>query len=131
MGYISNTPGDISNATVKSWMQSPGHRENILDSRFTNIGVGVAYDRGYYHDMPAPNRTPRDRMHMHHNQNMDCIKMEESEKDRTIVRWGRTLPMKACKVCGNTYAPWFQLEYFKQITEGIPKDFWDKCPDCR
>ncbi len=61
----------------------------------------------------------------------DCIKIEETEKERTIVRWGRTLPMKTCKVCGNTYAPWFQLEYFKQITQGIPKDFWDKCPNCR
>jgi bidirectional [NiFe] hydrogenase diaphorase subunit len=61
----------------------------------------------------------------------NCIKMEENEKERTIVRWGRTLPMKTCKECGRSFAPWFQLEYFRNITEGIPKDFWDKCPDCR
>jgi NADH dehydrogenase/NADH:ubiquinone oxidoreductase subunit G len=61
----------------------------------------------------------------------DCIKLEENEKERTIVRWGRTLPMKTCVVCGRSFAPWFQLEYFKKITEGIPKDFWDKCLDCR
>lgn len=61
----------------------------------------------------------------------NCIKLEENEKERTIVRWGRTLPMKTCKVCGRSFAPWFQLEYFRKITEDIPKDFWDKCPDCR
>jgi len=61
----------------------------------------------------------------------NCIKLEENEKERTIVRWGRTLPMKKCKVCGRSFAPWFQLEYFRKITEGIEKDFWDKCPDCR
>jgi bidirectional [NiFe] hydrogenase diaphorase subunit len=61
----------------------------------------------------------------------NCIKLEENEKERTIVRWGRTLPMKKCTVCGRTFAPWFQLEYFSRITEGIPQDFWDKCPDCR
>jgi len=61
----------------------------------------------------------------------DCIKVEENENERTIVRWERTLPMKKCKVCGRSFAPWFQLDYFGKITEGIPKDFWDKCPDCR
>lgn len=28
-------------AVVESWMNSPGHRANILNSRFTEIGVGV------------------------------------------------------------------------------------------
>jgi bidirectional [NiFe] hydrogenase diaphorase subunit len=61
----------------------------------------------------------------------DCIKLEETEQERTIVRWGRTLPMKQCTVCGRSFAPWFQLEYFRTITEGIQRDFWDKCQDCR
>ena len=61
----------------------------------------------------------------------NCIKIEENEDERTIVRWGRTLPMKKCTVCGRSFAPWFQLDYFGKITEGIPKDFWDTCPDCR
>jgi bidirectional [NiFe] hydrogenase diaphorase subunit len=61
----------------------------------------------------------------------NCIKIEENENERTIVRWGRTLPMKKCKVCGRSFAPWFQLDYFGKITDGIPKDFWDTCPDCR
>lgn len=28
--------------TVRSWMDSPGHRRNILDRRFREIGIGVA-----------------------------------------------------------------------------------------
>jgi uncharacterized protein YkwD len=32
------TPGE----TVKSWMESAGHRQNILNRRFRHIGVGVA-----------------------------------------------------------------------------------------
>ena len=38
-----DTPEEVMNA----WMESPGHRENILDSRFQYIGVGFMYD-GYY-----------------------------------------------------------------------------------
>lgn len=32
------TPEEV----VKAWMNSPGHRKNILDSRMTHIGVGYA-----------------------------------------------------------------------------------------
>lgn len=28
--------------TVRAWMRSPGHRKNILDRRFRELGVGVA-----------------------------------------------------------------------------------------
>ncbi|MEY2443389.1 MAG: hypothetical protein QOJ46_2815 [bacterium] len=28
--------------TVKGWMESPGHRANILNRRFRHIGVGIA-----------------------------------------------------------------------------------------
>lgn len=31
-------------SVVAGWMQSPGHRANILNTNFTNIGVGVALD---------------------------------------------------------------------------------------
>jgi uncharacterized protein YkwD len=34
------TPGSI----VRAWMDSPGHRANILSGKFRHIGVGVAYD---------------------------------------------------------------------------------------
>ncbi|HEX7059951.1 MAG TPA: CAP domain-containing protein [Solirubrobacterales bacterium] len=32
-------------AVFRSWMHSPGHRDNLLSSRFRDVGVGVA--RGY------------------------------------------------------------------------------------
>ena len=28
--------------TVRAWMRSPGHRENILTGRFVHIGIGIA-----------------------------------------------------------------------------------------
>nr|WP_102347058.1 SafA/ExsA family spore coat assembly protein [Bacillus sp. Marseille-P3661] len=34
---------------VRSWMNSPGHRKNILDSRMTQIGVGYAKGGSYRH----------------------------------------------------------------------------------
>ena len=27
---------------MQNWMSSAGHRENILDSRFRDVGVGIA-----------------------------------------------------------------------------------------
>jgi|SRR5215210_8089990 len=30
-------------ATVRAWMNSPGHRANILKGRFRHIGIGIAY----------------------------------------------------------------------------------------
>lgn len=35
---------------VKGWMNSPGHRANILNPRFTDIGFGIAYgpDKSIY-----------------------------------------------------------------------------------
>jgi uncharacterized protein YkwD len=33
---------DLARAFHRTWMQSHGHKRNILDSRFTRIGVGVA-----------------------------------------------------------------------------------------
>jgi uncharacterized YkwD family protein/spore coat assembly protein SafA len=34
---------------VKAWMESPGHRKNILDARMTHIGVGYAKGGSYRH----------------------------------------------------------------------------------
>ncbi len=42
------TPREI----VRSWMHSPGHRQNLLSSRFREIGIGVV-DQG-----PVPTGTP-------------------------------------------------------------------------
>ena len=47
-GYVSNNPVSIAYAEVQAWMNSPGHRENILDPEYDKIGVGVSYDGLYY-----------------------------------------------------------------------------------
>jgi bidirectional [NiFe] hydrogenase diaphorase subunit len=61
---------------------------------------------------------------------VDVIKMKEEGDERTIIRWKRTLKMKQCKVCGNYFAPWFQLEKFREQAK-LPKDFFDVCYTCR
>jgi bidirectional [NiFe] hydrogenase diaphorase subunit len=61
---------------------------------------------------------------------VDVIKMKEEGDERTILRWKRTLKMKKCKVCGNTFAPWFQLEKFREKAK-LSKDFFDICYTCR
>ncbi len=35
---------DTPESVVEGWMNSPGHRANILKEKFTQIGVGYAYD---------------------------------------------------------------------------------------
>jgi uncharacterized protein YkwD len=37
-----NYPDD--NSVMTAWMNSPGHRANILDVNYTQIGVGIATD---------------------------------------------------------------------------------------
>ncbi len=49
IGYVSNDVESLAKAQVKSWMRSPGHRANILDSQYSHLGVGVAYDGTYYY----------------------------------------------------------------------------------
>lgn len=48
MGYIYSDADIIGKAHVDSWMDSSGHRENILNPEYDVIGVGVAYDGVYY-----------------------------------------------------------------------------------
>ncbi len=50
-GYSYRTFGEniaygykSSSAVVTAWMNSPGHKANILNSKYTNIGVGIAKD---------------------------------------------------------------------------------------
>jgi uncharacterized protein YkwD len=38
----SHTPGDMPEVIFDGWMNSPGHRANILSAGFTEIGIGVA-----------------------------------------------------------------------------------------
>ena len=39
-----NYPDD--NSVMIAWMNSPGHRANILNPNFTQMGVGITYDSG-------------------------------------------------------------------------------------
>lgn len=48
VGYVSSNAESIAKAQVQSWMQSPGHRSNILNRDYDSLGVGVAYDGLYY-----------------------------------------------------------------------------------
>jgi uncharacterized protein YkwD len=49
IGYVSNDVESLAKAQVKSWMQSPGHRENILNGQYSHLGVGVSYDGSDYY----------------------------------------------------------------------------------
>ena len=48
-GYVNNDAQSIAQAMVQSWMNSPGHRENILNTQYARLGVGVAYDGTLYY----------------------------------------------------------------------------------
>lgn len=39
-------PEGVARRAVRGWMNSPGHRENILRGRFSAEGIGVVYDGG-------------------------------------------------------------------------------------
>jgi uncharacterized protein YkwD len=40
--YAWNSQEDIAQSTVSGWMNSPGHRQNILTSTYDREGIGVA-----------------------------------------------------------------------------------------
>jgi uncharacterized protein YkwD len=40
---IFNNPDSLARIIVNKWMESPHHRDNILNSQYTNIGVGAIY----------------------------------------------------------------------------------------
>jgi uncharacterized protein YkwD len=41
-GYDQGNPRKLAKLIVADWMRSPGHRENLLSSDFTHLGVGVS-----------------------------------------------------------------------------------------
>ncbi|MEE9594478.1 MAG: CAP domain-containing protein, partial [Candidatus Hydrothermarchaeales archaeon] len=45
--YLSQD--QLARDIVKSWMNSPGHRENILTDLFKTSGMGVYYVNSYYY----------------------------------------------------------------------------------
>ena len=48
-GDWSPDPEPIARKIVTGWMNSPGHRKNILDPMNERIGVGVAYNEGTWY----------------------------------------------------------------------------------
>lgn len=42
---IAESPFSVSNV-IKMWMTSEGHRRNILDPSFKEIGIGIAVGQG-------------------------------------------------------------------------------------
>ena len=57
-----------------------------------------------------------------------AIKMTEKEGVRSI--WGRDFKLAACNVCGNYFAPEYQLEWMAKTT-GVSLDFLKTCQNCR
>jgi uncharacterized protein YkwD len=43
-----NDTTTVEQKTVAGWMNSPGHRKNILNSTYDEAGVGIAEVKGYY-----------------------------------------------------------------------------------
>jgi uncharacterized protein YkwD len=39
---------DTASSVVKGWMNSPGHKRNILDCKFKTIGIGFTADGDYW-----------------------------------------------------------------------------------
>jgi len=49
----NHTYMSAAKALLKQWMNSPGHRKNILNTKFKYLGVGAAYfEEESFHNMP-------------------------------------------------------------------------------
>ncbi len=57
-----------------------------------------------------------------------AIEMTEEKGVRRI--WGRDFKLQACKVCGNLFAPEYQLEWMARKS-GVPMEFFQTCQNCR
>jgi NADH dehydrogenase/NADH:ubiquinone oxidoreductase subunit G len=49
---------------------------------------------------------------------------------RIVDRWKVDLPLKRCSICGEPFAPEFQLEHIRE-SAALPDDFFDTCLHCR
>jgi len=47
MNYVSGSDEAIAQAIMSQWIGSPGHRNNILDQRYTRFGLGVTVSGEY------------------------------------------------------------------------------------
>jgi uncharacterized protein YkwD len=41
--YRWYTPEDLADEVVRGWLESPGHRRNLLSAQYTHEGIGVAF----------------------------------------------------------------------------------------
>lgn len=48
IGLVTNTPESVAQAQFKVWMGSAGHKQNILSSSVTELGIGTAFDGSFY-----------------------------------------------------------------------------------
>lgn len=46
--YHWKTSDQIARETVQAWMDSPGHRANLLDGRYGSEGIGIGVSAEYY-----------------------------------------------------------------------------------
>lgn len=61
-----------------------------------------------------------------------CLHMADKDGVRTLDKWKRTLPLKACASCGQRYIPLAQIEFARQKGDEPPAEGWfERCPDCR
>jgi len=59
---------------------------------------------------------------------VDCIKIEQRDGKKVIVRWGRELELQQDTAAGGPFAPKFMLDHFRKLTN-LPEDFYaDKAP---
>lgn len=45
---VVNWPSFIGSSVVAAWMNSPGHRDQMLTPSYRYVGVGIAFDGKYY-----------------------------------------------------------------------------------
>jgi uncharacterized protein YkwD len=43
--FMCDPTDELARLSVRGWMRSPTHRENILDPEWRGTGIGIAYDR--------------------------------------------------------------------------------------
>ncbi len=60
-----------------------------------------------------------------------CIGLEEADGKRTIVRWGRTLPLAVCEKTGRAFTPKFLLEHYAKQLGGFDEKILKKAPPYR
>jgi uncharacterized protein YkwD len=48
LAQVPGSRGGVARQTARAWLDSPGHRQSMLDARYTHTGVGVAEDAAGY-----------------------------------------------------------------------------------